>query len=298
MAKELVHDESLLDLLTKQQTRGESGVRLSFHPDLLSPMSFFLHPLHYAAVTGNTALACYLYSKNITGKNVTVASFAAGGRNGQTSWRIPVTMSPSQTASLAGHAITAKALKYLESGIPLEWDRKQHSHFKVNDFKLKSRKLMKSLLESVWFYNMPGPARIRITDTLMKDLARIHVWGFIDARILDGDWENLLGPEIFQAIESLRSSTDYSSRPRTHQFAPQYQFSIGQVNHQVRRRRYVREAFRFLRRGVVGGVMWLLTRRRKGCPSLMFAAGIYVAAGYCDVLNMVLPIILHLFHDP
>jgi len=100
-------------------------------------MSFFLHPLHYAAVTGNTALACYLYSKNITGKNVTVASFAAGGRNGQTSWRIPVAMSPSQTASLAGHAITAKALKYLESGIPLEWDWKQHSHFKVNDFKLK-----------------------------------------------------------------------------------------------------------------------------------------------------------------
>lgn len=117
------------------------GCRLSFHQDLLSPVSFFLSPLHYAAVTGNTELVCYLYSEHAetveSGRNITVASFAAGGRNGQTAWRIPVNVSPSQAASLAGHAVTAKALKYFESGIPLHWNRKQNARFKVNEFKLK-----------------------------------------------------------------------------------------------------------------------------------------------------------------
>ena len=119
------------------------GVRLSFHQDLLSPLSFFLSPLHYAAATGNTALVCYLYSEascpSKQGKNITVASFSAGGRNGRTSWRIPVAVSPSQTASLAGHAVTAKALKHLENGVPLHWNRKAHSKFASNEFKLKAR---------------------------------------------------------------------------------------------------------------------------------------------------------------
>lgn len=117
---------------------------------MLSPVSFFLSPLHYAAVTGNTALACYLHSEegedlNRT-KAVTVASFAAGGRNGRTSWKIPVTVTPSQAASLAGHAITAKALKYFESGIPLTWDRKHHRKFKISEFKHEVKTLSKCIV--------------------------------------------------------------------------------------------------------------------------------------------------------
>ena len=117
--------------------------RLSFHQDLMTPLSFSFSPLHYAAVTGNTELVCYLYSEAggpfANGKNITVASFSAGGRNGQTKWRVPVGVAPSQAASLAGHADTAKALKYFESGIPLHWDRSLHDRFEVNEFKLKAK---------------------------------------------------------------------------------------------------------------------------------------------------------------
>ena len=231
--------------------------RLSFHQDLLSPLSFFLSPLHYAAATGNTALVCYLYSEascpSKQGKNITVASFSAGGRNGRTSWRIPVAVSPSQTASLAGHAVTAKALKQLENGVPLHWNRKVHSKFASNEFKLKarnhpplstpsshemltesipvqSRKLMKTLLDADWFYALPGPARVMLTDKLMTQLARDHVWGFLDKCIWEGDWHSLLGDHMMMAIEkySTLAAEHASSQSRNRHYPPQYQFSVGQ----------------------------------------------------------------------
>jgi len=302
MEHDLVHGESLLDLLTKQQTRGEPGVRLSFHQDLMSPVSFSLSPLHYAAVTGNTALVCYLYSEHSgkfgNGRNITVASFSAGGRNGQTPWRTPTEISPSVAASLAGHAITAKALKYFESGIPLHWNRKQNDKFKINKFKVKSQELMLALLESDWFYALPGPARVRLTDQLMTNLARVHVWNFLDQKIWDGDWKELLGEDILTALQEYNTmSPERAAQSRNHRYPPQYQFSVGQVNDQVRRRRCFREVCKFVRRGVCGGLWWLLQRSDRG-PSLMVTVGMFAVTGYNDMCHMVLPLVLSIFRDP
>lgn len=77
--------------------------RLSFHQDLMSALTFNSWPYHYAAASGNVELACYLYLNGIKiDKNATVASFSAGGINGTTPWRKPITVSASETALLAG----------------------------------------------------------------------------------------------------------------------------------------------------------------------------------------------------
>lgn len=171
---------------------------------------------------------------------------------------------------------------------------------------------MKALLDSDWFYALPGTARMRLTDQLMTHLARVHVWGFLDKRIWDGDWEALLGEDIHEAMNKFTTLTpDHTTVTRNQRYPPQYQFSVGQgasftllnsvmsvsaVNDQVRRRRCVREVFRFLRRGLCGGFWWLLQRTNKG-PSLMFTIGMFVATGYNEVLQMALPLFLGVFRD-
>lgn len=87
---------------------------------------------------------------------------------------------------------------------------------------------MSSLLEFDWFYALPGPARMRLTDDLMTHLARVHVWGFLDDRIWKKDWENLVGKDVWQAITNIRSlSPSEITQPRQQNSPPLYQFSVG-----------------------------------------------------------------------
>lgn len=208
--------------------------RLSFHQDLLEHVSFRMSPLHYAAVTGNTALVCYLYQEGFKSRSIAVASFAAGGRNGTTSWRIPVSVSPSVAASLAGHPTTATALKQFEKGIPLHWNRTLHRSFQHDEFRRKARKQMRLLLESPWFYALPAPVRVRLTDELMTTLSRVHVWGFLEQEVWNGDWEALLGKDLIDAVTNYNGESSKSTRQsRGRQFPPQYQFNVGQGKFQV-----------------------------------------------------------------
>ena len=94
---------------------------------------------------------------------------------------------------------------------------------------------MNALLESDWYYVLPGPSRVRLTDDLMRHLSRVHVWNFLDERIWDGDWETLLGSEMYRAIEQYNTLLpERSSRSRGRHLPPQYQFSVGQgtVSHE------------------------------------------------------------------
>ena len=88
---------------------------------------------------------------------------------------------------------------------------------------------MLALLDSDWFYALPGPARVRLTDQLMTNLARVHVWNFLDERIWKRDWENLLGEDILTAMqEYTTTSPERVARQRNQRYPPQYQFSVGQ----------------------------------------------------------------------
>ena len=89
---------------------------------------------------------------------------------------------------------------------------------------------MKALLDADWFYALPGPARVMLTDKLMSQLARDHVWGFLDKCIWEGDWHSLLGDHMMMAIEkySTLAAEHASSQSRNRHYPPQYQFSVGQ----------------------------------------------------------------------
>lgn len=78
---------------------------------------------------------------------------------------------------------------------------------------------------------------------------------------------------------------------RTQRFAHRIVFL---VNDQVRRRRYVREMFRFVRRGVCGTLWWLLNKSNVAGPPLMTTLGIFIAVGSGDLL---LPFVLRIFGD-
>lgn len=78
--------------------------RLSFHQELLSAVAFNSSPYHYCAVTGDTELAVYLYSKGIemSSNNITVASFSAAGTGGNTPWKKVISITAHEAALLAG----------------------------------------------------------------------------------------------------------------------------------------------------------------------------------------------------
>lgn len=86
-------------------SQGDTGLRLSFHPTLLQKISFLNNPYHYAAVTGNTALALLLWSQQRIpiGPSIPIAEFsAAGPTNSHTPWVKMLDVSPREAALLAG----------------------------------------------------------------------------------------------------------------------------------------------------------------------------------------------------
>jgi len=264
-----VHSETLLDLLRRQQTHGEAGVRMCFHQELLAPLSLRDNPYHYCAVAGRPELAAYLYKNGIPCvSDMTVATFSAGGVEGESVWKKGLTLTPCEAALMAGNTVTAEVLKNIERGIPLEWQRSMHSKFPAS-FKEEVEELVEALSQAAWFIGMPGPARLTVMDRTVTDMAREAVWGMLDPgfwEVLGGEGEvehELLGPGVESStIETLIKH--WGKQPAKGQDrrlqAPQYQFRVAAGNDEVRRR------FRWLRPrallGQVAKVAMILAVRR------------------------------------
>lgn len=185
-----------------------------------------------------------------------------------------------------------------------------HGSFQHEAFRRKARKQMKLLLDSPWFYALPAPVRVHITDELMTKLSRVHVWGFLEEEVWDGDWETLLGKELLEAIDNFTTdSSNSNSQLRGRQFPPQYQFNIGQgkVRFYVacnmcfsvgngHRRRQVSGVLSFARRAVVGTTWWLVQKSQGGHIPLLSSVGLFIASGFNPGLQLGLPLILSLLN--
>lgn len=77
--------------------------RLSFNPEIADSITLEKLPYHYCAVTGNVNLAAFLYVQKVPfSKGITIANFAADGKDGSTPWKKPVMLSPLDIANMAG----------------------------------------------------------------------------------------------------------------------------------------------------------------------------------------------------
>lgn len=139
--------------------------RLSLNSELTESITLEKFPYHYCAVTGNVNLAAFMYLRQLQySKGITVANFAADGKQGTTSWSKRVTLSPVDIANLAGkhdshvvqfvalysmsfkvfvkfghlllagHGPAAVVLSLILARVPLLWSRDTHhlfpQHFK------------------------------------------------------------------------------------------------------------------------------------------------------------------------
>jgi len=83
--------------------------RLSFNPEITEAITLDKLPYHYCAVTGNVNLAAFLYVQKVPfSKGITIANFAADGKEGTTPWKKPVTLSPIDIANMAGKKESSK----------------------------------------------------------------------------------------------------------------------------------------------------------------------------------------------
>lgn len=283
------HSESLLDLLMRQQTRGEHGVRLSFHPELLSALSLSSAPYHYCAVTGNTELACFLYSRDVgLCRSITVASFSASGANGSTPWRKAITVTATDAALLAGNSKTAQALGLAEQGVPLHWNAKDHHKF-PKEFRDKARNILDTFLDCGWFIAFPGPARKVVIEHVMQHLCQALVWGFVDPSVWVKRWEDVLGMELHEAASNVAQKLDYVPITTTIQPSPQYQFRVAQANQNRGRKRWPGMGYAF--RGLMGAVWWALHNHFGGHVPQHFAVPLFMASG-SPLAQVLLPFFL------
>lgn len=283
--QELVHNESLLDLLMKQQTRGEHGVRLSFHQELLSSVAFNSSPYHYCAVTGDTELAIFLYNRGIEmTSNITVASFSAAGTNGNTPWKKVIVITPHEAALLAGNHRAARALKLIEKSVPLYWSPKQHKLL-PQEFKNKARAWMESVVTSKWFLQLPGPARVLIVERVMNHFFHSIVWSCVAKRTWYQSWETTLGTVLYAAASELPEDLHQGPKPSVGPPFPQYQFRVAQADAAARRSHPLLQAVRPLRRAAFGIIWWGLQKHFGGGVPLSGAVLACVAGGFHPYLD-------------
>ena len=70
---------------------------------MTEPITLEKLPYHFCAVTGNVNLAAFLYLRQIPcTKGITIANFAADGKEGTTPWKKPVILWPADVANMAG----------------------------------------------------------------------------------------------------------------------------------------------------------------------------------------------------
>jgi len=273
----------------RQQTRGEHGVRLSFHPELLSALSLATAPYHFSAVTGNTELACFLYSRDVAiCRNITVASFSASGANGATPWRKAITVTATDAALLAGHSKTAHALGLAERGVPLYWNEGDHHKF-PKEFRDKARSVLDTLLGCDWFIALPGPARKLVIGHAMQHLCQALVWGFVNPSVWDRRWEAALGPDLHEAASNVAQKLDYVPMSAAIQPSPQYQFRVAQANQNRGRKRW--PGVGYVLRGVMGAMWWAVHSHFGGQVPQHLAVPLFMASG-SPVAQVLLPFVL------
>ena len=120
---------------------------------MTEPITLEKLPFHFCAVTGNVNLAAFLYLRQVPfSRNITIANFAADGKEGSTPWKKPITLSPVDIANMAGkqirplcqvmfslapcirlshlaagHKPAALVLSLIGARVPLQWSRQAHS---------------------------------------------------------------------------------------------------------------------------------------------------------------------------
>jgi hypothetical protein len=103
---------------------------MCFHQELLAPLSLRDNPYHYCAVAGRPELAAYLYKNGIPCvSDMTVATFSAGGVEGESVWKKGLTLTPCEAALMAGNTVTAEVLKNIERLEPSHYHPTCASHF-------------------------------------------------------------------------------------------------------------------------------------------------------------------------
>ena len=74
---------------------------------MTEPITLEKLPYHFCAVTGNVNLAAFLYLRRVPcTKGITIANFAADGKEGTTPWKKPVILWPADVANMAGKPIS------------------------------------------------------------------------------------------------------------------------------------------------------------------------------------------------
>ncbi|DBA76185.1 hypothetical protein WJX77_011832 [Trebouxia sp. C0004] len=190
---------SVLELCMSQQSHHQNGIRLSFNPEITEAITLENLPYHYCAVTGNVNLAAFLYTQKVPfSKGITIANFAADGKEGTTPWKKPVTLSPVDIADMAGHRPAALVLALIGAQVPLHWTRDNHCLY-PKSFKSQVKTLMKVVTTSPFFASLPGPARMLLVDTLVISLAQKTVWSPLSLQVWKEQWEQCVGDDYGEA---------------------------------------------------------------------------------------------------
>lgn len=217
---------SVLELCMAQQSHHQSGIRLSFNPEIADAITLEKWPYHYCAVTGNVNLAAFLYVQKVPfNHGIMIANFAADGKDGNTPWKKPITLSPLDVADMAGHRHAALILAMIGTEVPLHWSREKHAAFPKR-FRNQAKIMMDVLVSNPFFVGLPGSARVQLVNTLMTSLAQEAVWSGLSPEVWQGRWEDCVGDDYDQA-QQLSAGQQKDAATNTDMPAlASYQFAI------------------------------------------------------------------------
>jgi len=225
-----VHHESILDLIKRQQFRGEPGISWGTHQELVAPVAFADSPYHYCAMTARKELAAILYRRGVPcSRPITAVFFTSGGVHGDSQWLKSITFSSSDVAMLAGNKETSVILRNIERGIPFEWSRENH-HLYPEVFRRKAREMVEQLARLRWFASLPGSFRREVVDRVMQAFARETYWSLLPADAWDAAREPLflrpnIEPKVLDRLALKRGDEAADGAPdRAPAHDPQYHY--------------------------------------------------------------------------
>lgn len=226
VAQQNAQQPSVLELCMSQQSHHQSGIRLTFNPEITEAITLEKFPYHYCAVTGNVNLAAFLYSQKLPySKGITIANFAADGKEGSTPWKKPVTMSAMDIANMAGHKPAAVVLTLIGAQVPLHWTRDQH-HLYPQYFKSQVKTLITVISTSPFYASLPGPARMQLVDTLITSLAQETIWSPLSPEVWRGRWQQCVGDDYEEAKQMPDAQQSSAPAPSDNANMASYQFQI------------------------------------------------------------------------
>ncbi|KAK9820664.1 hypothetical protein WJX74_001755 [Apatococcus lobatus] len=198
----------------QQPQASPKGFRLSFHRQLIAPIDVTEFPFHYAAVTGNHKLALFLYAKGLSheGKLFSLACFSAEGLTGDTPWRHPLQVSPSQAALLAGDTTAAHILSLIEKDVPLHWTQANHCKFPA-EFRQQVAAMVSAIACHPTILRLPALVRQQIINEVAISSSRKDVWQIEDPQVWDDQWSEFLGLDLYEhGLKLLPSQQEESSQ--------------------------------------------------------------------------------------